>query len=182
MMHATVKPLIAAFLIFSFFSCTLSKNKAVKHRTVYLLSGGFTAAHGHHTITLTERSAKVDTSFYPANDGFIYFIDSAYIKKNLHPSIDIETPLKVKPIYQLLMTLSHKSLKEYAAASQKIDSAYFVQEIIITENQNMDTLSFHIPAKTKEGGSQLDQFLYGLGHIFPFDGCRSSYKTFYLRQ
>jgi hypothetical protein len=181
-MQPGTKLLIAALFIFSFFAFSFPKKKVVKQRTVYMLSGGFSAAYGHHTIKLTGTSAHVDTSFFPANEGFAYYIDSAYVKKNQRPSKDIETTLEVKAIYFSLMTLSRKTLIEYATASQKTDSAYFAQELIITENKHTDTLRYHIPVKLKEGGSKLDQFLFDLGKIFPFDGCRSSYKTFYKGQ
>jgi hypothetical protein len=178
-MPVIAKPYVLALLILCFFSFTLAKNKPVKNRTVYILSGGFSAAHGHHVIILNPTSARVDTSFFPLNDGFTYFTDSAYIKKNRIFSKDIETALETKHVYQSLMSFSQKTLKEYAIASQKTDSIYFAQEIMITENKQTDTLRFHIPVKLKEGSSGLNQFLFELGHIFPFDGCRSSYISFY---
>ena len=161
------------------FSSNRSIVETVKNRTVYLLSGGFSADNGHHAIKLDSYGAKIDTSFYPADDNFIYTASSDYINRNKEFSADITVPLKNKTIYQKLMSINLDELKKYEAESQKLEFGYFAQEVILSENQITDTLSFYIPAKVTKGGTACNEFLFELGNVFPFDGRHLNYKAFY---
>lgn len=175
--------LICAIVITSCYN----QKKTVTHtdREVYILSGGFNAGYGYNIIKINNSIVSIDTSFYPSDFDTSY-IAPLKLKTNRTFNPDIQKKIKSKHIYASLMTLKLDTLKTFEIKSTErltLDSIenknenYTMQEIKVTEGGQTTSLTFFIPVKEKENKSEYDQFLFDLGHLFPFGS-----KNFYCRQ